>query len=188
MDSKKTEASNPSAGNTLLAFSAKQILWMALSAALFIAMLYIAFSPEKLKNQQTTQNAVPSTTQTRGSALLPRKPSGTPAKIVFGPLTRQHLSQFEEWIKQVPRNHYFIQLLSADARHTGEVEGFLAKANEVLDPTEIRVYRSNLSGRDRVGVIYGSYPTREEAAAVMLALPESIKAAQPFPRQVSRLF
>lgn len=162
---------------------------MFLGAALFIAMLYIAFGPEKHKNQPTTQNASPSTTtQTRGSALLPRKPPGTPAKIVFGPLTRQHLTQFEEWIKQAPHNHYFIQLLSADARHTGEVEGFLAKASEVLDPTEIRVYRSELSGRDRVGVIYGSYPTREEAAAAMLALPEAIKAAQPFPRQVSRLF
>ena len=39
------------------------------------------------------------------------------------------------------------------------------------------MYRSGLSGRDRVGVIYGDFETREEAAAAMLSLPETIKAA-----------
>lgn len=57
----------------------------------------------------------------------------------------------------------------------------------MLDPAQIRAYRSSLSGRDRVGVIYGDYPSREAASAAMLTLPDSIKAAQPFPRQVSKL-
>jgi septal ring-binding cell division protein DamX len=109
------------------------------------------------------------------------------ANIRFGPLTRQHLAQHEEWIAHAPRNHYFIQLLAADATQTGRVEGFLARAIEVLDPAQLRVYRSGLSGSDRVGVIYGDFESREEAAAAMLALPETIKAAQPFPRQVSKL-
>jgi len=107
--------------------------------------------------------------------------------IRFGQLTRQHLTNYDQWIESVPRQHYFIQLLATEASHTGEIEGFLARAAQVLDPAELRAYRSSLSGNDRVGVIYGDYPTREAAAAAMLALPESIKAAQPFPRQVSRL-
>ena len=78
-------------------------------------------------------------------------------------------------------------MLATEATHTGEIEGFLARATQVLDPAEIRAYRSSLSGSDRVGVIYGDYPTREAAAAAMQALPESVKATQPFPRQVSRL-
>ena len=107
--------------------------------------------------------------------------------IRFGQLTRQHFEKYDAWIDSAPRQHYFIQLLATDATHTGEVEGFLARATTQLDPAELRAYRSSLSGRDRIGVIYGDYPTREAAAAAMQTLPESIKAAQPFPRQVSRL-
>ena len=117
----------------------------------------------------------------------PASEDAPPANIRFGPLTRQHLAQYDEWITQAPRNHYFIQLLAADATETGRVEGFLARAITALDPVQLRAYRSNLSGRDRVGVIYGDFESREEAAAAMLALPETIKAAQPFPRQVSKL-
>jgi type II secretory pathway predicted ATPase ExeA len=108
-------------------------------------------------------------------------------KIRFGPLTRQHLAQYDEWIKETPRNHYFIQLLATDATHTGEVEGFLSRAVAAVEPTQIRVYRSALSGRDRVGVIYGDFESREAAVAAMQGLPESIKTIQPFPRQVSKL-
>ncbi|MDR2837399.1 MAG: AAA family ATPase [Azonexus sp.] len=110
-----------------------------------------------------------------------------PANLRFGPLTRKHMEQYREWIESAPRRHYFIQLLATDATNTGQIEGFIARAAEALDPDAIRAYRSSLSGRDRVGVIYGEFPDRETAAAAMLALPESIKAAQPFPRQVSRL-
>jgi len=102
-------------------------------------------------------------------------------------LTRQHLAQYDEWIKETPRNHYFIQLLATDATHTGEVEGFLSRAVAAVEPTQIRVYRSALSGRDRVGVIYGDFESREAAVAAMQGLPESIKTIQPFPRQVSKL-
>ena len=110
-----------------------------------------------------------------------------PENTRFGPLTRQHFAQYEQWIARAPRHHYFIQLLATDTSHTGEIEGFLARVTQLIEPAELRAYRSSLSGRDRVGVIYGDFPSREAAAAAMQALPESIKAAQPFPRQVSRL-
>lgn len=110
-----------------------------------------------------------------------------PENIRFGPLTRKHFANYSDWIGNAPRSHYFIQLLATDANHVGEIEGFLARATRVLDPADVRAYRSSLSGRDRVGVIFGDFTSREEAAAAMLALPESIKAAQPFPRQVSKL-
>ena len=78
-------------------------------------------------------------------------------------------------------------MLATDATNTGQIEGFLARINEILDPSQVRAYRSSLSGRDRVGVIFGDYANREEAIEAMQALPESIKAVQPFPRQVSKL-
>ncbi|HLO63048.1 MAG TPA: AAA family ATPase [Azonexus sp.] len=132
----------------------------------------------------------PPPTQTSPSTIGSAPPAATvaaPEKLRFGPLTRQHLAQYDEWIKDAPRNHYFIQLLATDASHTGEVEGFLARTINAIEPAHIRVYRSSLSGRDRVGVIYGDFDSREEAVAAMQALPESIKTIQPFPRQVSKL-
>lgn len=159
--------------------------WWLLAAGAVLVIVYLAFG-SSTRNQRASVDSKNQVVVNKPADTSLAKPA-TPAKINYGPLTRQHLAQFDEWIKNAPRRHYFIQLLSTDAKHTGEIEGFLAKATEALDPAEIRAYRSSLSGHDRVGVIYGSYSNREEAAAAMLALPDTIKAAQPFPRQVSRL-
>ncbi|PKO94681.1 MAG: ATPase [Betaproteobacteria bacterium HGW-Betaproteobacteria-10] len=170
----------------------KSLLWGVASASLVALMLTLAFqfssrisppsgTPDNLSNQITSapgKNLRPSLTPPVAE---------TPANIRFGPLTRQHFEQFDDWIDEAPRRHYFIQLLDTDAVNTGEIEGFLSRAIKSLDPAELRAYRSSLSGRDRVGVIYGDFSSRETAAAAMQTLPETIKAAQPFPRQVSRL-
>jgi len=183
------------------AFNAKSLLWGIAGIGLTALMLLAAFNLGSLSVQPTPPSSTaPVATADSASnkpappvkTLQPMRPAAPdstemPASIRFGQRTRQHFAQFDPWIESAPRQHYFIQLLAAEAAHTGEIEGFLARAATVLDPAEIRAYRSSLSGSDRVGVIYGDYPTREAAAAAMLALPESVKAAQPFPRQVSRL-
>ncbi len=177
------------------AFNLKPLIW-ALAGAVTTAIIVFATNPGSQSLTpaallpHTPTSSPPAPPQTQAAKHLPTATKGDeapPANIRFGPLTRQHLAQHDEWIAHAPRNHYFIQLLATDATQTGRVEGFLARAIEVLDPAQLRVYRSGLSGRDRVGVIYGDFESREEAAAAMLALPETIKAAQPFPRQVSKL-
>jgi type II secretory pathway predicted ATPase ExeA len=174
--------------------ASKSLLW-ALAGAALVALLVLAFNlgsrgtPGGAGNR--TAPSTPAETaaapgqSARAKLLHPAEPAAGTQR--FGPLTRQHMEQYAEWIEHTPRTRYFIQLLATDASHTGEIEGFLARATQQLDPAALRAYRSSLSGRDRVGVIYGDFPSREEAAAAMQALPESIKAAQPFPRQVSRL-
>ncbi len=121
----------------------------------------------------------------------PAPPHASPAtekdKLRFGPLTEQHFTQYEQWIGEAPRAHYFIQLLAADATQTVEIEAFLNKASQILDPSTLRAYRSSLSGHDRVGVIYGEYSNRTEATLALRSLPEPIRTAQPFPRQVIKL-
>jgi type II secretory pathway predicted ATPase ExeA/septal ring-binding cell division protein DamX len=184
------------------AFNLQPLLWGSAGAgavALLVA-LSIGTLPRTLL-EAALGNPAPIVSQAQTSPpALPAKrlpavplrpdtpsPAAAPDKIRFAPLTRQHLGQYEQWIADAPNNHYFIQLLATDASQTGEIEGFLARATVVLDPSQIRAYRSSLSGRDRVGVIFGDYASREEAIEAMQALPESIKAAQPFPRLVSKL-
>ena len=172
-------------------FNAQPLLWGLAGAA--VAALLIAMTVNLGSRTSSSDAAAPAKQANDEASKAPATRPDTPAapapldKIRFGPLTRQHLAQYEEWIKDAPRTHYFIQLLATDSTHTGEVEGFLARAIAVLEPAHIRVYRSSLSGRDRTGVIYGDFATREEAIAAMQALPETIKAIQPFPRQVSKL-
>jgi type II secretory pathway predicted ATPase ExeA len=178
------------------AWNPKPLLWL-LAGAATTAIVVFAVNPgtQPLTPATLLPHAAPASQPppTQQAPVAKRPPAATTgeevplANIRFGPLTRQHLAQYDDWIAHVPRNHYFIQLLAADATQTGRIEGFLARATEVLDPVQLRTYRSALSGRDRVGVIYGDFESREEAAAAMLALPETIKAAQPFPRQVSKL-
>ncbi|MCG2576602.1 AAA family ATPase [Dechloromonas sp. XY25] len=181
---------------TKTAFKLQPLLWGIAGASIAAALIGMAVTLGQ-HPAMPTGNAVvarpPQPPQTSPpTTSIPQSPppavtAGTPEKLRFGPLTRQHLGQYDEWIKDAPRNHYFLQLLATDASHTGEVEGFLARAIDAIEPAHIRVYRSSLSGRDRIGVIYGDFASREEAVAAMQALPESIKTIQPFPRQVSKL-
>jgi MSHA biogenesis protein MshM len=52
---------------------------------------------------------------------------------------------------------------------------------------QIRVYRSSLGGSDRLGVIYGDYPSREQANAALAKLGEISPASRPYVRAVARL-
>ena len=97
----------------------------------------------------------------------------------------ERLAASEEWIKTVPDSHYFIQLFNADAKRADDVNRFLERS--ALDPSELRVYRSKLSGRDRFGVIYGDYPSADEATADLARVAKIGRVSKPYIRSVSKL-
>lgn len=97
----------------------------------------------------------------------------------------ERLAASADWLKTVPDTHYFIQLFNADARRAHEVSSFLE--NNALDPRELRVYRSKLSGRDRFGVIYGDYPSAAEASADLARVAKISRIGKPYIRSVSKL-
>jgi type II secretory pathway predicted ATPase ExeA len=136
-----------------------------------------ASKAEPTTNQPT---AAPQTGENK-----PPQPPASPS--VLGQLTTERLAASEAWIRQTPGNRYFIQLLSVEASVAREVEAFLATHGNSLDVQQLRVYRSKLSGQDRIGVIYGDYPTREQATAAVNTLPAALRATQPYVRTVSKL-
>lgn len=109
------------------------------------------------------------------------------AAAAFGPLTRRSLERFDTWSAGAHARHYFIQLYAADASSPGQIENFLRRHTEGLDPEQIRAYRSDRSGQDRLGVIFGEFTTRAAAVEAIAALPEGLRRLEPYPRQVSRL-
>jgi MSHA biogenesis protein MshM len=79
-----------------------------------------------------------------------------------------------------------VQLLNVDSERQDEVVDFLATRTPALDAQRLHVYRSNLSGRDRIGVVYGDYASRKEADADRRRLAR-ICGGAPYVRPLSKL-
>ncbi len=110
------------------------------------------------------------------------KPSGT------GPLTQERLKAGQSWLKEMPDNRWFLQLLAKDVEQHAQIEAFLTKAaSGGADMGKLHVYHSDLSGKPRYGVIYGDYPSQDAALAAARKLPPVLQSARPYPRQVIRL-
>ena len=130
---------------------------------------------------------IPKTPNPAISSPAPAQPS-LPAPVADKPPNLdERLAASEEWLKSVPDTHYFIQLLSVDGGKQRDVEAFLEENTTALDPQNVRVYRSKLSGRDRLGVIYGDYPTPEAANAELAALAKTSPTSNPYIRSVRKL-
>jgi len=93
----------------------------------------------------------------------------------------------EQWLKQTPDSHHFIQLLVTDAASHEQVTAFLANNAGTLDLRQVRVYRSSIGGGIRLGVIYGDYPSRDQAKAALATLGEISPSSRPYVRAVARL-
>ena len=118
----------------------------------------------------------------------PAKPVPPPEALKVGPLTLERLEAGRAWLKELPDDRWFIQLLAADADRHGEIEALLRRlASSKTDMSSVHVYYSELSGRPRYGVVYGNYSTREAASQAMRGLPPVVKKSKPYPRQVVRL-
>ena len=114
------------------------------------------------------------------------KPSARP--VADGStLIARHTALYADWLATAPGDHYFIQLTARGANHTEDIERFLARARQWLEPAELRVYVAGTAENGQIGVIYGDYPTRAAAWDATRAFPEEIRRMRPYPRPVSAL-
>jgi MSHA biogenesis protein MshM len=136
-------------------------------------------------------DTVPAPSPASAAPASPPQPSVPKATASVGsarPLTLgERLALTEDWLQRTPDSHYFIQLLMADAASQKEVAAFIALQERTLAADQIRVYRSRVGDRERLGVIYGDYPSRELANAALAALGEVSAASRPYVRAVARL-
>lgn len=120
-------------------------------------------------------------------AEIQAPPTPRPREPDMGPLTRKRFDDTLIWLDLTKNNRWFIQLLNTDAGSVRDIERFLANASKLADPDAIRVYKVERKEGDRLGVIYGDYPSREAASQALQQLPAALKAYGPYPRQVGRL-
>lgn len=115
-------------------------------------------------------------------------PAPIQGKPTFGPLTRERLEAGLAWLEQQPDDHWFIQVFATDASQHAEVESLLRRLSSAKgDLGSIYIYYTEQSSTPRLGVTYGSYPTRAAATADIRELPKALRANKPYPRKVVRL-
>ncbi len=146
-------------------------------------------SPAPTPLTQAAPAAAASPSPAAPTAAPDPEPTASPraTSAPFGPLTRRSLERFDAWLANARPRHYFIQLYAADTTSASEIESFLRRHASAIDSEQVRTYRSDRSGRDRLGIVFGEFDSREAASAAIGALPEALRRLDPYPRQVSRL-
>ena len=99
----------------------------------------------------------------------------------------ERLAATDAWLKATPDSHYFIQLLRVDVQQQAAVESFLQRGVAGLDPAQLRVYRSSLSGSDRFGIIYGDFASLEAAQAELARLTQDNRVRDAYVRAITKL-
>jgi type II secretory pathway predicted ATPase ExeA len=119
-------------------------------------------------------------------SLLPVSASGHGSVADPAHTLGERIAATDEWLKNTPDSHYFIQLLNTDANNLSDVQLLVDELAVRLDPRQIRVHRSRLTGNPRLRVIYGDYTTREEVQAELAKLSRITPAGAPSMRTVGK--
>ncbi len=170
--------------------SARRNRWAvaAIIVTLIAIIAYLAGTRVPSRSQPVAPTPSTEAAPEAQAATAPPLPGEPPESNDEKPATLdERITASEDWLKTTPDTHFFIQLLSTEASKQGDVETFLEEISKSLDPGKIRVYRSKLSGRDRIGVIYGDYPSRELAAAELRSIAKTVQTSNPYIRSVSKL-
>ena len=115
-------------------------------------------------------------------------PPPVAAKIsALGDQTNARIEATRQWLASAPNDHWFLQLVTTDIGSPDKIEAFVANAIRQADENQVHVYVAESSGKQRVGVIYGDYPSSDAALAAAKKLPDSLRTLEPFPRLVKRL-
>lgn len=112
-----------------------------------------------------------------------------PAASSTTPLLDKLLAESRPWLESVAGNRWFVQLFTAiDADRPEQVESFLREVRAAgLEMAQVRVYHLRINDKDRYGIIFGDYATRQDAVKVLNDLPTELKRHRPYARQVARL-
>lgn len=147
----------------------------------------IASTPTDQSAPASLQATAPPSAPNKASTSPSATPETAPANE-FGQLTQQGLEAGNTWLAKVPDTRWFLQFYANDASKVELVEAYLKAASAGgIDMQQIRVYRSSLSGKERMGVIYGDYESRSEAISAAKKLPKAIRISNPYPRLVAKL-
>jgi DamX protein len=122
--------------------------------------------------------SAPQQTDSQPSTSLPR--ATEPAPVVASPATGE--IRREKWLLSQKASAYTVQIIGVSNEKT--LLDFV-KRNPLVKPNELAYYESTFKGKPWFQLLYGIYPSRQEAQAAADKLPENIQQAGPWIRQVA---
>ncbi len=132
-------------------------------------------------------SALPSPAKPAVNATTSNPADAANPSAKLGEQSRARYEAAQLWLETAPNDRWFIQLLGSDIGQTVAIENFVIRATEALGAEQLRVYVVNSKGVERVGIIFGEFPSREVALSTIQQLPPSIRGLSPFPRMVRHL-
>jgi septal ring-binding cell division protein DamX len=100
------------------------------------------------------------------------------------PALDRRLRATELWLERSPATLITLQLLVADGARAREVDAWIARPPQGLDPEKLYVINSVIRGAEKIAILYGSYPDRAAAATAIASLPKPVRDGKPIVRSV----
>jgi type II secretory pathway predicted ATPase ExeA len=128
------------------------------------------------------------------AAETPSAPAASPAPVKASasaeaiaqlrPGAQERLRETQQWIQATDGRRWFIQLVATNTSQIDYAQNFLGMADRLLKPERARLYLADTGKEQRIGIIYGEFPTMGAATAAIEQLPPELRNNSPFPRQV----
>ncbi|HEX5129211.1 MAG TPA: AAA family ATPase [Usitatibacter sp.] len=109
-------------------------------------------------------------------------PAGPPADLIDG-----RTAAGRELLAQGSTARYSVQLMATDPREREYLETYLAEAGHLVDPQKLYLVASGTPQSPRVGVLFGAFEARNQAADALGGLPAALRQFKPYVRSVDAL-
>lgn len=134
---------------------------------------------KKHQSQATVSETTGSAPAQASETALAKTDKNLPTKAA----DKHELAQRENWLLQQPDSYYTLQLLGS--RDEQAVQRFIKKHH--LPARQTAYYRGQYKGGKWFVVLYGVYPSRNDAAKHIADLPEKIRRQNPWPRPLASI-
>ena len=132
--------------------------------------------PEAAKNAPATL-PLPPPKGGGTSPMSPQAPKGEGTSLMDS-----RLAAGASLLKDPGSTRFTIQLLMTDAADKAYLENYLASAGRVVKPDDLFLYAGGTAETPRVGVLYGDFPTRNDAVKALGTLAPSLRSFGPYVR------
>jgi type II secretory pathway predicted ATPase ExeA/septal ring-binding cell division protein DamX len=127
----------------------------------------------------------PAATLPANAGSAPATPAPEPAPVAAVDPIEGRTAAGRELLGSQAR--YSVQLMVTDPREREYLEGYLAEAGRLVDPQKLYLVASGTPQTPRVGLVFGAYEARGQAAEALGSLPTALRQFKPYVRSVDAL-
>jgi TPR repeat protein len=156
--------------------------WLAMAARQGMAEAYVAINAKSLQPTGTAAARVTASSAVPASATATRAAATTVATASVTTTTGDANMGPQEWVAAQDPDYYTLQLASSTNRAL--IDKYYSE-NDLAG--KAGYYRSRRSGEDWYALVYGAYPTVQDAKDAIESLPVDLKKWSPWVRNIKSI-